>query len=343
MIKRFICYLCALLLCLGTIRLECAAGAINISQPCSLTLTYTNQGTVYPNLNIQIYRIAELLDNGNYKVLEPFSSYPVNIQHNASAQDWHATAQTLRNYILANKVNAYQNQTTDQEGKVYFTDLETGLYMVKGITVTSGTDVVSFFDFMVYLPSLTDNGYDYDVEAIPKKTQYTQPGQYTVVKLWDDNGDSADRPKSICVQVLKDSVMQEEITLSAENHWTYSWDVTDSDGVWSVMEKNVPRLYQVSIANKETKFIITNTKTTPPPGDPDDPKEPNKPDAPDAPDKPSDPDTPHIPDSPDKPEIPKTGDTTPLLLYVILLCLSGFGLMILGILKARDKKHEKKR
>jgi len=372
MIKRVVSVLCALIISFGLMQAECAAAAFDPASPCSLTLSYTRNGDAFSDLEIEIYRVAKLCDDGSHVLLEPFSDYPIKIHGIASQREWQETAQTIKNYVESNRIEASQRQTTDDKGRVVFTGLETGLYLVKGTIARNDGGTVIFHDFMVYLPTPTQNGYEYDVSAVPKYTQYTEPERYTVVKLWKDAGASARRPESVCAEILKDGVVQERVILDRTNNWSYSWDVPAPGGVWSVMEQDVPAGYQVSITNTGTTFIITNSKapaipddpdTPDDPDNPDDPDVPNPPDIPDTPDDPDAPDVPTVPDTPDTPdtpgtpddpggsdvldeplpEVPKTGDTAPLLLYVMLLCISGFGLVLLGVLKLRERSHEKNR
>lgn len=303
MTKRIACLFCALLLCIGVLQPNCAAAGAEINRPCSLTLSYTRNGAAFSGLDIEIYRVAELCDDGEYRLLEPFSAYPIKIHGITSQQEWRDTAQTVKSFAAAYQIKAYRSQRTDREGRAVFTGLETGLYMVKGITEEDAAGVVSFQDFMVYLPTPVEGCYDYDVEAKPKYTAYTQPARYTVVKLWKDSGDSSGRPDSVCALILKDGVEQERVILNRENNWSYSWDVPGGKGIWSVMEADVPDGYRVSITDTEATFIITNSRTSEPPDKPD------KPGTPDTPGKPGDPDDPGTPDTPQDPNVPGTPET----------------------------------
>lgn len=82
------------------------------------------------------------------------------------------------------------------------------------------------------------------------------------------------------------------------------------------------------------------------PDNPDDPEKPNKPDQPDDPDTPDEPIVPNEPDEPtdseqpDKPLPPKTGDDSNVLLYSILMIVSGCMLLILLVLGRRGSDKE---
>lgn len=353
MMKRITYFLLTLMICFGMFQMDCSAAELDPTRSCSLTLFYSSNGTYFSNLNIEIYRVAKVNDNGMYELLEPFSNYPINIYGITSQQEWRDTAQTIKNYVAANQIESYGSQKSDISGQVYFTGLETGLYMVKGTTARNGGKSVIFYDFMVYLPTPEGNGYNYNVQAKPKFEEYTPPVKHTVFKLWKDAGATEKRPESIEVDILKDGEVQETVVLGHDNNWFYSWETTGSDGVWTVMEKDVKEDYQVSITNTQTIFMITNTyaPTTPEdpkdpedPEDPDKPKEPEKPNTPDKPEEPETPDDPGVPNVPTPPSVdkPKTGDTAPLLLYAIIACISGFGLIIFSVWRLREKDEKKR-
>ena len=145
------------------------------------------------------------------------------------------------------------------------------------------------------------------------------------------------------MDILKDGVVLKSVILSSSNNWSYSWEVSDKTGNWSVSEKDVPAGYQVLITKNKTAFTVTNTKV---PDDPDKPDEPYVPDEPETPDKPKEPEEePYVSvfSGSVHSEVPKTGDTYPVLLYAVIMCISGTGLMMLGILKLRERNREKNR
>lgn len=271
---------------------------------CSLTLDYSINEKEFSGLETKIYRVAELTQEGEYKLIPPFSDYPINIHGITSQQQWQQTAQTVRNLVMGNNVEAYSSEFTDDDGNAYHKELETGLYMVMGIIVEEDKDGYIFNDFMVYLPTPGDDGYDYDITAKPKCSLYTIPEKYTLVKLWNDGDDSSVRPQEVKVEIFRDGIIHDSVILNSANNWSYSWEVTDG-GVWSVMETGVSEGYKVSIVNNNTSFVITNTYI------------------------------PDVPDRPGDPDAPATGETSSVIVYALIFMISGFGLVILGILRMR--------
>lgn len=78
----------------------------------------------------------------------------------------------------------------------------------------------------------------------------------TVHKVWDDNG-YPNRPDSVTVHLLRDGKEYEEIKLSEDNQWTYTWDELDDRYDWSVKE-DVPAGYDETYKTEDNKVFITN-------------------------------------------------------------------------------------
>ena len=277
-----------------------AAPPLDIGHACSLTVIFSKDGYAFTDVPAEIYRVAKVYPNGNYGLIPPFSTFPVNIHGIKSQQEWKNVASTLSAYVQSQQIPADHTVLSDPEGRAAFEDLETGLYLVLGKTAENDKGIYVFEDFMIYLPTPADGGYDYDMEARPKPAQFTPKTEYTVKKLWKDSASSASRPGSVTVDILKNGNVQETVVLNAGNNWSYTWSVPESTDEWTVVEKDVPNRYKVTITSDGGVFTITNTA-------------------------PSDPQLP-----------PKTGDTVFPLPYILGMCLSGF-LMILLSSRSRRK------
>lgn len=295
-----LCFVALLCACLRPHRAK-ALTPLEPDRLCSLTLHYTQDGLGFEALSVRIYRVAEAFPDGTFDLIEPYSAYPVNIHGITSQKEWQDVASTLRAYIAADQVEPTRVETTDAEGMVVFRELQTGLYFVHGVVAEKESGTYRFNDFMIYLPTPMENeGFQYDVQAVPKCVQFTPNTHYSVVKLWKDTGNEQQRPQSVTVEIMKDGEVYETVVLSQENQWSYRWTVPHDNSIWSVVEKDVPSGYKVSISENATGFVITNTKTTP-----------------------TDP--------------PDTGDVFPLGLCTAVLCISGLGLVLLGALRERKR------
>ena len=138
--------------------------------------------------------------------------------------------------------------------------------------------------------------------------------QFKVLKLWKGDEGFEGRPTSIEVELFRDGSIFETVVLSEENNWAYSWTADDDGSSWSVVERNIPEGYSVTLEERGTAFVLTNTLIPPDPENPEDPEIP-----------------PVVP--------PKTGDTSNIHLYAVLMFASGSMLIILGITGKRTD-HE---
>lgn len=277
-----------------------ASTPLNPDVKASLTLYYRKDGATFADLQIGIYRIAEAFSDGSFDLIEPFASYPINIHGITAQEQWHYVAQTLCSYMVADQIKPDYEKATDENGAVLFSGLQTGLYFVREAVAEDDSGTYVFNQFMVYVPApQPDGSYIYDVEAYPKCTGFVPKDQYSVTKLWQDGGDQKSRPKAVTVDIYKDGVLFETQILSPENDWTYSWHVSVEDhGKWTVTERAVPDGYKVTIRQNGSSFSIINTRQV-------------------------------------TPDIPQTGDSATPVLWTLLMCFSGFMLVILGVYSRR--------
>ena len=302
--KRILPLLCFILFCFSFLQpvKVCATAPLDTAANASLTLHYQKDGKAFSDLQIGIYRVAKASSDGTFDLITPFSSYPVNIHGITMQEQWQNIAATLSAYIVANQVTPDREEQTDEDGIAQFSDLETGLYLVREVVAENAEGTYIFNQFMVYLPTpQPDGSYDYQVQANPKCTGFVPKTQYTVTKLWQDEGNRTARPKEVVVEIYKDGMLQETQVLSASNNWSYTWYVSGEEyGKWMVAERAVPDPYKVTIQQKGSVFSIINTCQT-------------------------------------NPETPQTGDSFAPLPWILAMCISGIILLILGLYSRRRK------
>lgn len=271
---------------------------------CSLVLEYSRDGQGFTGLEISIYRVAEIYEDGSYALTAPFDVYPVKIHDIQSQMEWREAADTLAAYIEADQLEPTSTALTDEQGRAYFSELETGLYLVREVSGRNEEGICVFENFLLFLPTPNADGTaSFDVQAKPKSTVIPEPEPeeitYQVLKLWKDEGSQNQRPASITVDILKNGEVQETVVLDTANNWSYTWTVPKGDDVWTVVERDVPEGYTVVITSNQTIFTITNTGEPP------------------------------------EPTTPETGDTFPLQLCILAMCASGIMLIVLGIWRKR--------
>ena len=289
--------MCFLALCAPRVR---AATPLDPDAEASLTLHYQKDGTAFADLQIGIYRVAEAFPDGSFQLIEPFASYPLNIHDITMQEQWNQVAQTIYAYIVSEQIAPDAEKVTDEQGTVCFSDLDTGLYFVREVVAENTDGTYRFNQFLVYVPTPQPDGtYVYTVEAKPKCTGFVPNNQYSVTKLWQDGGEQHLRPKEVTVDIYRDGVLYETQILCAENNWSYTWYVSGEDhSKWTVAERTVPENYKVTIQQNGSHFSIINTRQT-------------------------------------VPDIPQTGDSATPMLWILLMCVSGIMLVILGLYSRR--------
>lgn len=286
----------------------CATEWVDVSRKCSLELDYSTYGDGFSGLDIRIYRIAELYSDGAYALIAPFTQLPVKIHNITSQKEWRDAANSLAAYITAQQIAPTARILTDASGKANFRDLQTGVYLVLGVTAEKENAIYKFENFCVFLPRpLTDGTYQYDYAAKPKSSMTPKPEQpeeiqFQVVKLWKDTGVRNLRPKSITVAIFKNGILQEEVSLDSGNNWSYSWSAPAGNDVWTVVETDVPDDYTVVITENGHVFTITNSRPAPQ-GQP-----------------------------------PKTGDIFALNTWLVTMSVSGILLIVCGLLQKRRSR-----
>lgn len=268
-----------------------------------LTLHYKKEGKAFSNLQIAIYRVAEAKADGSFLLIAPFSAYPVNIHGITEQEQWKHIATTLDAYLVADQVQPDRQAQTDETGTVCFTNLQTGLYLVREVVAEDADGTYVFNRIMVYLPTpQPDGSYTYAVDAKPKCTEFVPKRQYMVTKLWQDANNRTQRPQAVTVAIYRDGALQETQILSAANNWSYTWTVSGEDkSQWSVAEQDVPDMYKVTVQQNGSVFSIINTCQS----------------------------------GTDVP--PLTGDSFAPLPWIFAMCISGSMMVILGLYSRRRK------
>ena len=257
-VRYSLCFV-ALLLALAQ-PLSVKAIEIDVDAPCSITLYYSQDNIPFADMEVSIFRVADMESDGNYTPTDTFAKYPVKIHGIQSQKEWRESTLAMVSYVQGDNLTPMATGYTDEAGMVVFENLPTGMYLLMEAETWIGEKRLQFQPLFVFLPSLEDAGvYDYHLRIHPKQNVGMTIERYQVVKLWKDSANQKARPESIAVDILKDGILAETVILSQENDWSYSWLSADLDSRWSVMEKDVPAGYTVAISQQEGNFVITNT------------------------------------------------------------------------------------
>ncbi len=312
--------------------------AVDTNRKCSLRLTYHSQNKYFEGLRIQIFHIADVSLKTQYTLTPQFQSYPVDINGISSQTEWDEAAFTLTSYITAESVSPAAEKVTDKNGVVRFTDLKTGLYLVRWTKNQTKDNVSGFEPFIISVPGLDDKGdWIYDIDSYPKPGKNTptdKETEYRAVILWSDRGYEDQRPDSVQIEIFRNGKSMGVYTLSSKDNWTYRWKAKDDGSEWTVVELDAGRKYNVTISEFGNVFTIVNHYSGEEQSSDD--KEQSK--------EPYDGDIsrPVIdPDEKTTPEPLKTGDSAETALYVLTIAaLSGMLLFIL-FASGRRKRYDK--
>lgn len=308
-----------------------AAGSIDPNQEVKLTVSYRDGSTPLSGAEFSIYLVATVDEYGELTATDTFKQFNVDIR-GKNDDAWKALASTLEGYVLRDAVAPTDSGRTDKDGYLYFPTggqkLPQGLYLVLGQRYSQSGYRYDATPFMVMLPTqdTVKNQWDYDVIVSPKFDKSEIPDRPStvtrkVLKVWEDNGYTQQRPKEIVVQLLRDGKVYDTVTLNAENDWRYSWSGLNDNYRWTVVEKECDG-YTVKISREGVTFVVTNTyiPETPPPTKPSEPTEPPTPTTP-----------------PDKPNLPQTGQ---LWWPVPMLLFAGLMFVVVGLIRRRRTDDE---
>jgi hypothetical protein len=290
-----------------------ASQPIDIEQECTLTLSYSCDGTAFENVAVKLYKIADVSADFQYTLTSIFAPSGLVLNGVQTVGEWNVIRSTLEAQIFADKIEPDRMAKTDSSGQVCFDTLKSGLYLAIVGSVKQGDLTCLFDSALVALPGLnTDGVWQYQVSVV-SKSEIIPPSdtdkyvQLKVVKLWKGDEGRKSRPKNVDVEIFRDGISYKKVVLSQENNWSYNWSSKDDGANWTIIERDVPSGYTMTVEKRENSFVLTNTFV------------------------PKNPDGPH--------DIPQTGDTSNIMFYVVLMIVSGSMLIILGIIGKRNT-HE---
>ena len=283
--------------------------AISTEKNCSLMISYCSGGAAFSELPVRLYKIADVSADFQYTLASPFEKSELILNGIQTVGEWNIIRSTLEAYILASGSSPDANTATDSEGKATFDELVPGLYLAITDRVAQDDKIYVFDSALIALPGLgTDGLWQYQVEVTSKSqiifpSEDDQDIELKVLKLW--KGDySSMRPATVEVEIFRNGISHQTVTLSEDNHWTYTWSVKDDGSDWKVVECNVQAGYTMTVEERENSFTLTNTYNR---------------------------------DIPDDPDSPQTGAALNIMLCFVLMIISGTMLIILGIIGKRNR------
>lgn len=243
-----------------------AADMIDTERESSLTVYFGKDGEGFSGVKFQLYRVADISETGRYALTGDFAGYFVSLE-GLDSSGWRALAQTLDAYVDRDRLQPLAESVTGEDGKICWSGLRTGLYLVTGESYVKEPDTYTPEPFLVSLPMLDAGGtsWKYDVGAACKYgSDEDTPGDTVsrkVLKVWRDGQDKENRPQEIKVQLLMDGEEYDSVILNADNNWRYTWEKLEKDHAWKIVEEDVPPGYMVSVNRQGITFVVTNTRS----------------------------------------------------------------------------------
>ena len=294
------------------------ADDIDISRRPNLEILFKDGEKPLCGAKFDVFLVAEVDSEGNYYPKEEFSLF--NVKDAAkSSESWRELAITLEGYVQKEKIEPYISGATDENGRLAFGDEKAfvcGIYLVVGHAHRQDGFIYYAETAVIQLPTADSKTgeWNYNVTLKPKysvkpETEEEEFITRKVIKIWDDKGFEAKRPKEIRVFLLRDGELFDTVILSRENNWRYTWEKLEGDYKWTVAEESLSG-YSPKIKKEGITFVITNTY---------------------AEEKPS----PEVPEKPIDPSLPQTGQLwwpVPVMAFMGLLFIAA------GIIRKRGSR-----
>ncbi len=249
--------------------------ALNVTEDLKLTITYKHGSEPISDVHFDIFYVAEPDGKSGFTMTDDFKNYPVN-QDFSDSSKWKATAETLAGYAERDDLIPYDSGETNDFGTLTFPNkkdaLKAGIYLVVCNSFVKDGYAYTTEPFLVRLPGedASGSGSVNHVNAEPKYSREDIPPSPSdetaarkVIKIWRDD-EKALRPKNVEIELLKDGVIYDTVTLNSENNWRHEWKNLpkfNADGtkiVWRVTEKKVSD-YTVETEQDGITFTVTNT------------------------------------------------------------------------------------
>lgn len=210
----------------------------------SLIIEYEYDGKMIEGAQFDIYHVADL----QLVKTEEFAEFAGTLDEKDSAKE-------LADYVKANgNILPAASMMVNEE-----ISLPAGIYLAIGQPLESAGVVYKCAPFLV---SLTTG----QKVAYPKAVTPEEFIDITVMKIWNDNNDAADkRTEEVRIELLLDGEVFETVVLNEENDWMYTFTKVPGASDWDAREIDVPEGYEVSVESemaaegKLLEFEIINT------------------------------------------------------------------------------------
>lgn len=119
---------------------------------CTLCIDFRDENTPISGTAFRAYLAAELLEHGQYKLTDSFAGSGAVLKSQMANGDWMAATDALAGWAEKNHVAPTVEGHTGTDGKLSFTGLSAGLYLVEGSDITVGETIYTPQTFCVMVP-----------------------------------------------------------------------------------------------------------------------------------------------------------------------------------------------
>ena len=166
------------------------AGSYEAGKKGSLNLTVQQtdkdgKTTPLTGVKLELYRVADVSFDGNvhFILTSSMSSAGYDFDSFKNASEWYSAAEKLAEVAAASSVKPVE-AVSDEQGKVVYSDMEEGMYLVIGAAESS----VKVTPMLLTVPfASTEEGWIYDVQAYPKAEKSNTAGITVEKRLYRIN------------------------------------------------------------------------------------------------------------------------------------------------------------
>lgn len=324
--------------------------------PCSLTIEYLDESRPISGAAFRVWYAAALEPHGEYAPADAFAGSGAQMYNQMTNKAWEDAAKALSDWAAKKQLKADYTGTTDADGKLAFSALEEGVYLVEGDPLAVGEYIYTPQTFCVVLPGRDDAGEPiYDLVVTPKYTKYqghpekteTDPGDGKLVTVgeqiiyeiaWENY-----MPRTAKVTVTDpldkgvDFVSASEPGAYDKDSHTVTWELGekaagDKGNVTLTVKVNASAQIPGEVQNQATVTVDNKPELTNIPENPVPTPSPTPAPTPTPTPMPSPSLTPSPTSAPtpasSQPPVPPTGDSTHPVLWTALLAVSVLGLIM---------------
>lgn len=138
--------------------------------PASLKIEFSVADTVIPNAEFDIFIVGDFdLEHGAFILTDVFAD-EFSTEGVIGSDKWDELALSMKDFVDENGISPLASGLTDNSGRVSFSGLSRGLYLVIGRDAEYAGSTYYSLPFLVALPSWDESAAEwiYDVEAKPK-------------------------------------------------------------------------------------------------------------------------------------------------------------------------------